>query len=65
MATMIRIHKDDFGEIMEHLYKVKKHLKKACELIETGEEGSRRGGGRMNRRNDGDYENRFDDEDDD
>ena len=61
MAAMIKIHKDEFGEIMEHLYKVKKHLKKACELIEEGEEGSRRGGGRMGRRMDG---NRFDDEDD-
>lgn len=61
MAAMIKIHKDEFGEIMEHLYKVKKHLKKACELIEEGEEGSRRGGGRMGRRMDG---SRFDDEDD-
>ena len=49
MATMIKIHKDEFGEIMEHLYKVKKHLKKACELIEEGEEGSRRGGGMSGR----------------
>ena len=61
MATMIKIHKDEFGEIMEHLYKVKKHLKKACDLIEDGEEGSRRGSGRSARRMDG---NRFDDEDD-
>ena len=49
MATMIKINKDEFGEIMEHLYKVKKHLKKACELIEEGEEGSRRGGGMSGR----------------
>ena len=60
MATMIKIHKDDFGEIMEHLYKTKKHLKKVCELIEeTGDDGSRRGmsGRRMH--------GRFDHEDDD
>lgn len=44
MATMIKVSKEDFGEIMEHLYKVKKHLKKACELIEeSGDDGSRRG----------------------
>ena len=59
MATMIRINKDDFGEIMEHLYKAKKSLKKACELFEEGEDGSRRGmsGRRMH--------GRFDHEDDD
>lgn len=58
MATMIKIHKDDFGELMEHLYKMKKHFKKVCELIEEGEEGSRRGGGRMGRKD----HSRFDDE---
>ena len=64
MATMIKINKDDFGDIMEHLYKVKKHLKKACELIESGEVGSRRMSGR---RSDGMSGNRFEDweEDDD
>lgn len=61
MATMIKIHKEEFGEIMEHLYKVKKHLKKACELIEEGEEGSRRGGGMSGRRMSG---SRFDEDDD-
>jgi len=61
MATMIRIHKEEFGEIMEHLYKVKKHLKKACELIEEGEEGSRRGGGMSGRKYD---KSRFDEDDD-
>lgn len=64
MAAMIKIEKEEFGEIMEHLYKVKKHLKKACELIEEGEEGSRRGGGRGGRRMGGGSGSRFDDEDD-
>lgn len=43
MATMVKINRDDFGDIMEHLSKSKKHLKKACELFEEGAEGSRRG----------------------
>lgn len=60
MATMVKISKDDFGEIMEHLYKVKKHLKKACELIEEGSEGSRRGGGMSGRAM---GRSRFEDED--
>lgn len=60
MATMIKINKDDFGEIMEHLYKAKKNLKKACELFEEGEDGSRRGG-MSGRKTHG----RFDYEDDD
>ena len=63
MATMIKIDKDEFGEIMEHLYKVKKHLKKACELIEEGDEGSRRGGGRMGRRISSRFEEDWEDED--
>ena len=62
MATMVKISKDDFGDIMEHLYKVKKHLKKACELIETGEVGSRKMNGR---RPDGMSGSRFDDWDED
>ena len=62
MATMIKIHKEEFGEIMEHLYKVKKHLKKACELIEEGEEGSRRAGGMSGRK---DEIGRFYDDDED
>ena len=61
MAAMIKIDKDDFGELMEHLHKTKKHLKKVCELIETGEEGSRRGGGRMGRRG-GSMGSRFDED---
>lgn len=59
MATMVKLHKDDFGELMEHLYKMKKHFKKVYEIIEEGETGSRRG--RSNMRND---RNRFEDDDD-
>ena len=59
MATMIKIHKDDFGELMEHLYKMKKHFKKVCEIVEEGETGSRRG--RSNMRND--ERSRFEDDD--
>ena len=62
MATMIKIHKEEFGEIMEHLYKVKKHLKKACELIEEGEAGSRGGRGMSGRK---DERGRFYDDDED
>lgn len=65
MATMIKIDRDEFGEIMEHLHKVKKHLKKACELIEEGEEGSRRGSGRGSRRMGGMSGNRFEEDDED
>lgn len=65
MGMMIKIEKEEFGEIMEHLYKVKKHLKKACELIEEGEEGSRRGGGRGGRRMGGSSGSRFEDDDED
>lgn len=57
---MVRINKDEFGEIMEHLYKAKKSIKKACELFEEGEDGSRRGRGMSGRRHDS---NRFEDED--
>lgn len=65
MATMIKIDRDEFGEIMEHLYKSKKHLKKACELIEEGEDGSRRGGGRGSRRMGGMSGSRFEEDDED
>lgn len=60
---MIKISKDEFGDIMEHLHKVKKHLKKACELIEEGSEsGYRRG---MSGRRSEHMGNRFEDDDED
>lgn len=60
MATMVKIHKDELGELMEHLYKMKKHFKKVCEIVEEGEVGSRRGmSGRRH-----DEPNRFRDDDD-
>lgn len=62
MATMIKIDRDDFGELMEHLHKVKKHFKKVCELVEESAEGSRMGSGRSGRRDD---RGRFYDEDED
>lgn len=60
MAAFIKFSKDETGELMEHLYKAKKHIKKLCEIIEEGEEGSRRGGGRMGRRE----HSRFEDDED-
>lgn len=62
MATMIKIDRNDFGELMEHLHKVKKHFKKVYELIEESAEGSRMGSGRSSRRDD---RGRFYDEDED
>lgn len=58
--TMIKIGESEFGDAMEYLHKAKKYMKKALELIETGEEGSRRGMSKMGRRHD---TSRFDDED--
>lgn len=60
---MVKIHDEHFGEAMEYLHKAKKYMKKACELIEEGDEGSRRGGGRMSRRISSRFEDDWEDED--
>lgn len=58
---MVKINREEFDDAMEHLHKAKKYLKKACELMHEGEDGSR-GRGRMNRRHD---TSRFDDDEED
>ena len=50
---------------MEHLSKAKKHICKALEATERGEEGARRGSARMSRRYDEHPMSRFADWEDD